>query len=735
MRGVTCVLGDILEMLKESGVTSLIGSFNHLKIYNVDIEKELEKLKITKDTARKIDMNTADCAWLKAQFQALIIDRELNAEKIAECEQKINEVEQKYAELSDEQRRSNQAYQAEIAEINRTYKVEISVLYGKIEKQNEVIAQLQDMLQRGYEDAEKAAKSVNQELIEEIQKLKHDIRDIQNEREYRKDVYSSQMQDDTVIIPEFEVVAVSASSIEIKEEEKGKRKINIDDFVIEKGVLKEYKGKGGDIVVPSSVKEIGDRAFSECWGLTSIAFTRDSELTIIGENAFSECSGLTSIEIPSSVQRIEDEAFYNCSSLTSITIPSKVSFIGWRVLSGCSGLKRITVASGNNAYHSNGNCLIETDSKELLAGCNSSIIPLDGSVTSIADGAFSECSGLTSIEIPSSVVSIYGDPFYQCTRLTIYCEESTKPSGWDSQWNISGCPVVWNCKSNDKDEDGFAYSTIDKVKYILKDGEASVIRQSPNLSGKIIIPSNVIYDDKEYSVTSIWEQAFCECSELTSIEIPSSVTSIGEHVFTACSALESITVLSGNRVYHSSGNCLIESDRKALIAGCKNSVIPSDGSVTSIDQFAFHSCSGLAKIAIPNIIEKIGFRAFYGCSGLESIIVASGNNIYHSSGNCLIETSRKVLITGCKNSIIPSDGSVTIIGGGAFIDCKGLSNISIPSSITDICLRAFFNCSDLTSILYEGTRKQWKKISHPDLFSWNMSFTVHCSDGDIVETR
>ena len=250
---------------------------------------------------------------------------------------------------------------------------------------------------------------------------------------------------------------------------------------------------------------------------------------------------------------------------------------------------------------------------------------------------------------------------------------------------------------------------------LITEEKVAEVTYNPNYySGNVEIPATLEYENVTYSVTSIGEMAFCDCSSLTSITIPNSVTSIGMQAFSGCSltsitiprsvtniaagALEdcpsitSIYVEAGNAKYDSRNNCngIIETETNTLVSGCQNTIIPN--SVISIGYRTFLRCSNLASITIPNSVTSIGDYAFSGCSGLTSISIPNS-----------VTSIANGAFSGCSGLTSVNVGnSITNIGNYAFA-CTGLTSITIPNSVTSIGDGAFYGCSGLTSVTVESS--------------------------------
>ncbi len=172
----------------------------------------------------------------------------------------------------------------------------------------------------------------------------------------------------------------------------------------------------GTLSVPSNLDDytvvgVGRAAF---YGSAITSAVIPETVTEIGNLAFSNCENLVSVNIPKNVTSLGVETFGWCEKLEQITIPAAVTVMDVTTFSGCSGLTSITVEEGNTVFDSRDNCkaIIRTSGNLFYRGCKNSTIPQ--SVTAIGMYAFYGCSTLTSITIPKNITSIGTYVFRLC---------------------------------------------------------------------------------------------------------------------------------------------------------------------------------------------------------------------------------------------------------------------------------------------------------------------------------
>lgn len=493
-----------------------------------------------------------------------------------------------------------------------------------------------------------------------------------------------------------------------------------------------------EVVFDQTVLSIGNGAFLDCSGLTTISIYEG--LKSISSYAFSGCVSLPSISFPNSLNTIGESAFKDCCSLTSVTIPMSVNKIGSAAFSYCENLSSITVDKDNQTYDSRNDCnaIIYTATNTLLSGCKNTIIP--ASVNALGYQAFWGCRNLNSITIPKEITKIVSNVFEDCSGLNSI--------------------IV--------DNENQVYDSRDNCNAIIKTSTNELVCGC----NSTIIPNGV---------TTIGYNAFFGYHGLTSIHIPESVTSINDNSFDECIGLFSITVDKKNPKYDSRDGCnaIIETESNRLIVACSSSSIPS--SVISYSQSAFNNCASLSipdglqeitsnmfiscdklvSIKIPSSVKKIAEAAFDNCSSLKTVVFEDGEEpiqlavsypAYYSKPQwfsaCPLDsvyigrnvsydftpsggygtfflspfreklTLRKVvfgdnvsiipnaMFSGCVNLVsVVTPEKMDSIGFSAFNGCESLASFVLPQGIRTIGSSAFDNCKSLTSINIPETVK------------------------------
>ena len=515
------------------------------------------------------------------------------------------------------------------------------------------------------------------------------------------------------------------------------------------------------VVIPDSVTSIGEYALYGCDGLTSITIPFVGEKADgTGETYFGYIFGASYYDyneryVPESLKeviitggtRIGYSAFSGCNGLTSIMIPDSVTSIGSIAFSGCSSLQFNEYGGAKYLGNAANPYLVLYDVTD--TGITSFEIMAQTKI--IYNGAFSGCSGLTSITIPDSVTSI-GSAFSGCSDLTSitipFVGEKADGTG------ATNFGYIFGASSSSYNDDYVPES----LKEVIITGGTSIGNDAfYRCSGleSITIPDSVtsIGTSAFYncsgltsitipdSVISIGSSAFSGCSGLESITIPDSVTSIGSSAFSECSGLTSVTIGNGvtsigtraflecsglTDVYYQgdlSGWSEIEFDHEEehmyspavnpmryadnlYINGelLQGDIVIPDGT-EKIGAYAFYNCDGLTSVVIPDSVTNIGEYAFYGCSGLTSVTIGNG---------------------------------VTSIGYSAFYGCSGLTSVTIPDSVIEIGIGAFTNCSGLTDVYYQGDLSGWLGIefgevsANPMYYADNLYINGELLQGDIV---
>ena len=450
-------------------------------------------------------------------------------------------------------------------------------------------------------------------------------------------------------------------------------------------------------------------------------------VTNISVAAFKNCKQLSEVKIADSVRNIGQEAFYGCSSLKEISIPKNVESIGYRAFGSCELLSTLDYDAVNglcgyywddNVNWFDNNTVIKT----LYIGSDVKKIPKiksiqtaifkDG-VTKIPNGAFYGFVKLTTVSLPETLTEIGVRAFYNCKSI----REITIPArvtyiDYNAFENCESLEVLnfnaFNCDYYRRygQDNVFCNSPVKTLNV------GNAVNTLPHIAtlekvtfaeGTAKVPddlfescSNLVTVNLPSTITQIGSGAFANCISLTNIAIPKDVNYIGNGAFSNCSALTNIDI-----------PVALTEICESAFEGCtslESISIPTN--VTKICDMAFKECRAVKELTIPERVTYVGYEAFGSCSSLATVNFNAENcsKVYKNAFiGCPVEVLNIGKVYGAIPRIITiktvtfADGAVKV-PDDAFSHCADLTTVNLPDSIKNIGAHSFEYCERLQSI-------------------------------------
>ena len=541
------------------------------------------------------------------------------------------------------------------------------------------------------------------------------------------------------------------------------KEFSVEDGVLynKKGsaLVKFPAGKAGEFQLPDGVNEIKEAAFKQS-SVTKLVVSENSELNYIAEYAF-EDSAITEIVIPGAIQKINTATFRNAKNLKNVTFNDGLTYIGAEAFLGCKALENVTLPDtlhdiATAAFKDagikvlkTGNGLAKINSNAFAGNVSLTDVTLGANVEKLGDSAFGGCTALTAITLPASMKNFSGASFAGCDALvSVTVDEAStyfKNVG-SAVYSADGKTLVLAGTKNDtsiilangtekiasgafalaaniaeisvpetlvkiedkalnntawyNNADGALY--VGKVLYEVKGDMPSLIVTE----GTVAIADNAVNNASVTSVVlpqslnRIGNGAF-KGSSITTVVIPANTKYIGASAFEGVATLETVTLPGGLEAIATAAfkDCTalkaialpeaLKVVNPDVFAGCSSLADVEFAHVETISNYAFGGCTALKLAKLPATLVELSPLAFVG-SGVENIEVDGGNAKYQSLDGVVLVA----------NEELGEDGKA-IFETIAVYPAGRKGEYKVPATVKRIAEKAFYNCDNLTAVIFE----------------------------------
>ena len=545
---------------------------------------------------------------------------------------------------------------------------------------------------------------------------------------------------------------------------------------IGQSAFREIPGLTGNLVFPATTQTIGIYAFRGCTGLTGLTIGGDS--LAIAEQAFYGCTGVTSLTLNSGVISVGDSAFYGCNKIAgTLSFPSSLQAIHSKAFQNCTALTGLNFSNatglttvGDLAFYGCSNIAGTLNMPASLENIGQSAfrelkkvtgaLNLIGNLQTIGAYAFQACTGITSITLGDSLISVADLAFYGCSGVTsLNLGKSLQTIGVSAFRNLTSLTGGLKFPDTVISIGNYAFHTAGSIVGVRMSKNIQTIGDGvfanctnvntynfvfatrvPTLTNKncfnginancrIYVPYNLY---SEWIVAPNWADwadyivgldgglfNYNTCELIYTwpqLETEGVVTVEGSRITDFVEPLYEYELVVASKITH------IGEDAFEACSFLK-SIFLTDYLVY-IDDGAFASCSGLVEIDVPDSVTFIGISAFWSCTNLQRIKLPYG--LLSIEAYTFDSCGRLVDI------VIPN--SVTRIGSHAFYRCYSLTNLFIPDSVTSIGTNAFQYCSNLQNI-NTASVEGWLGIEFENYYSNPILYSGNLFVNDVLLTK